>query len=100
MYICMYVHIYNYIQYYTYNYYIIIMRALHVFVYYVSPVCIYIYIYTSDMRCVHDILSSIYVTRHEKTGLMYTKYTCSHYCKYISSLLHKLFTIGKLHDIL
>ena len=23
------------------------------------------------------------VTRHEKTGLMYTKYTCSYYCEYL-----------------
>ena len=42
---------------------------------------------------------STYVTRHEKTGLMYTKYTYSYYVHYVSPLLFMILEICKLHQI-
>ena len=60
--------------------------------------CIAMYIHSylliSQIKCIHKsyiiqcvaiitIINCEYVTRHEKTGLMYTKYTRSYYCKYL-----------------
>ena len=42
---------------------------------------------------------SIFVTRHEKTGLMYTKYTYVFILQYVSPLLFMISEICKLHEI-
>ena len=47
------------------------------------------------LKCIR----SIYVTRHEKIGLMYTKYTYSYVLWYISPLWLRIVKICKLHEM-
>ena len=41
------------------------------------------YVPRHEKRGPHKHVTGLFVTRHEKTGLMYTKYTCSYYCEYL-----------------
>ena len=49
------------------------------------------YVRTYVSACLKNLVenflcSYVYVTRHEKTGLMYTKYTYSYYSMYLQDL--------------
>ena len=53
---------------------------------------------TINLQC--NSVSKIYVTRHEKTGLMYTKYTCSYYCKYLSYCIRYSLSVSSMRFLI